>query len=55
MKKTRLAAALLSAVIFSGCAAPESSSSYLTDESPGDHDHSKFLRSLNGFGGVGCR
>lgn len=33
MKKTRLAAALLSAVIFSGCAAPESSSSYLTDES----------------------
>ena len=34
MKKTRLAAALLSAVIFSGCAAPESSSSYLTDESP---------------------
>lgn len=33
MKKTRLAA-LLSAVIFSGCAAPESSSSYLTDESP---------------------
>lgn len=34
MRRTRLAAVLLSAVIFSGCAAPESSSSYLTDESP---------------------